>query len=94
MIVLICVGLGSSGRQKYICEVLRPELRDTTRVWLAYQQKQQTSDSAHSNDTPATQHHLSPTRLADCAPLLLGRREGGREAAGWRVNGWLGRQVT
>lgn len=52
VIVLVCVGLGGSARQKYIGEVLRPELKDTTGVSLTYQQKQQTSDSAHSDDTP------------------------------------------
>lgn len=52
VIVLVCVGLRGSARRKYIRKVLRPKLKDTTGVSLTYQQKQQTSDSAHSDDTP------------------------------------------
>lgn len=41
---------------------------------------------------PNTTCHLLVSQSA--CPLLLGPGVGGREEAGWRVNGWLGGQVT
>lgn len=52
-------------------------------IWFCTQRR-------HSE--PNTTCHLLVSQTA--RPLLLGHGEGGREGAGWRVRGWLGRQVT